>query len=75
MAHENETLQAADEGRLDKGGLPCQTCGSDCDELEKAKREIDRLLRVVAAVNARCDHLSMRLGEVIRERDKLRLGG
>ena len=75
MAHENATLPAADESRLDKGVVPCPTCGSDCnerDELGKAEREIARLMGVVVAVNSRCDHLGMRLGEVILERDKLR---
>ena len=40
--------------------------------LLEAADEIERLMSVVAAVNARCDHLGMQLGEVIRERDKLR---
>lgn len=39
---------------------------SDCVE---AAREIERLQSVVAKVNAKCDHLAMRLGEVIRDRD------
>jgi hypothetical protein len=34
--------------------------------------EIERQREVIAKVNARCDHLGMRLGEVIRERDALR---
>jgi hypothetical protein len=37
----------------------------DSDALKAAADEIDRL-------NNKCDHLSMRLGEVIAERDKLR---
>ena len=41
--------------------------------LLEAADEIERLMSVVARVNARCDHLGMRLGEVISERDKLRL--
>lgn len=42
------------------------------DESDNAQREIERLMGVVRHVNSRCDHLGMRLGEVIRERDALR---
>jgi hypothetical protein len=37
--------------------------------LEEALAEIERQRAVIVRLNARCDHLGMRLGEVIRERD------
>ena len=60
---------------LDGVVRPCPTCGSDCnerDELDKTEREIARLMGVVSTVNSRCDHLGIRLGEVIRERAAMR---
>lgn len=44
----------------------------DADTLREAAKEMERLRGVVASVNSRCDHLGMRLGEVMRERDRLR---
>jgi hypothetical protein len=43
---------------------------SEC--LRLLHSEIARQRDVIGTVNARCDHLGMRLGEVIRERDALR---
>lgn len=37
--------------------------------LREAAIEIDRQRGVIGMVNARCDHLGMRLGDAIRERD------
>ncbi len=42
------------------------------DAIEALQAECDRQKGVIASVNGRCDHLGMRLGEVIRERDALR---
>lgn len=44
----------------------------DTQALATAAAEIERQRAVIRKVNARCDHLGMRLGEVIRERDALR---
>ncbi len=41
-------------------------------DIVAANAEIDRQREVIRSLNARCDHLGIRLGEVIRERDKLR---
>lgn len=41
-------------------------------EIERLHVENERLRGVVGSANSRCDHLGMRLGEVIRERDALR---
>lgn len=43
------------------------------EALEQLAAEDKRLSAQLANVNARCDHLGMRLGEVIKERDALRL--
>lgn len=40
--------------------------------IQAAIAEIERQKQVIARLNGRCDHLGMRLGEVIAERDKLR---
>lgn len=40
-------------------------------EFERLQRELDRRSEVITQVNARCDHLGIRLGEVIRARDGL----
>lgn len=39
------------------------------ETIEHASAEIERLQAELALVNARCDHLGMRLGEVIQDRD------
>ena len=46
-------------------------CIEAADEIERLRAEEQRLCSVVASVNSKCDHLGMRLGEVIRERNKL----
>jgi hypothetical protein len=43
-----------------------------CAQRDAQAAEIERQREVIAKVNARCDHLGMRLGEVIRDRDALR---
>jgi hypothetical protein len=40
-------------------------------ERDALKADAERLSDVVSKVNARCDHLGIRLGEVIDERDAL----
>lgn len=42
-------------------------------QLAEARAEIVRQTGVISRANLRCDHLGMRLGEVIRERDALRV--
>ena len=42
------------------------------DEIERLQAEGDRQQTVIRSVNGRCDHLGIRLGELIRERDALR---
>lgn len=39
------------------------------DALNELAAEVERLSAQLAKVNARCDHLGMRLGEIIKERD------
>jgi hypothetical protein len=38
---------------------------------EEMQREIDRQREVIRKVNARCDYIGIRLGEVIREREQM----
>jgi hypothetical protein len=45
--------------------------GLALNELEGLRKEAERQSTVIAKVNARCDHLGIRLGEVMRERDEL----
>ena len=52
-------------------GAQSRLCEEAADEIERLRAEIERLHGVVRHVNSRCDHLGMRLGEVIRERDAL----
>lgn len=40
--------------------------------IEALQAETERQKGVIASVSGRCDHLGMRLGEVLRERDALR---
>lgn len=40
-------------------------------DLDAFVAEVERQKGVISAVNARCDHLGMRLGDVIKERDAL----
>lgn len=40
--------------------------------LQRALKEIERQSGVIRKLNGQCDHLGIKLGEVIRERDALR---
>lgn len=55
--------------QLDTGETSSAVMDAAADKLRQQASEIDRQRDVIGKVNARCDHLGMRLGEVIRERD------
>ena len=55
--------------QLDLGDASASLADSAADKLRQQAAEIERLQQVVSRVNSRSDHLGIRLGEVIRERD------
>lgn len=73
IGHEAADLieqQAAEITRLDARRAAIYS--AEQAQIEAPLRaEIARQRDVIGSVNSRCDHLGMRLGEVIRERDAL----
>ena len=55
--------------QLDLGDVNESLADSAADKLRQQAAEIERLQQVVSRINAGCDHLGIRLGEVMRERD------
>lgn len=72
--HDIEWVDSGDYGPGDENKAIRAAIGQQVTaegELRSQHAEIERLSDVVSKVNARCDHLGIRLGEVIAERDAL----